>query len=118
MDCITTTSSAQRPGNKLTRLSFISIVIPFMLIAIPPAQLDPAHRDLPLHLHQYTTVQCLVLQLINLISRFVFAVDPVAPRPAAASEPVDQRRALGVQVPDPLHPQQRVPLAGEKKRRF
>lgn len=40
------------------------------------------------------------------------AVDPLPPRPAAAAQPVDQRGAVGVQVPNALHPQPRVPVAG------
>jgi hypothetical protein len=40
------------------------------------------------------------------------AVDPLPPRPAAAPQPVDQRGAVGVQVPNALHPQPRVPVAG------
>ncbi len=40
------------------------------------------------------------------------AVGPQPPRPAAAAQPVDQRGAVGVQAPHPLHPLPRVPLAG------
>ena len=41
------------------------------------------------------------------------SLDPRAPRPAAASEPVDEHRAVGVQAPDAVHPHAGVPLAGE-----
>ena len=43
----------------------------------------------------------------------VCSLDPRPPRPAPASEPVDEHRALGVQAPHAVHPHARVPLAGK-----